>query len=405
MSRGLEQRLLYTALMARRIWGIEGIALAVLASACTEAASDADGSEEGGPEQGTMSALPGGASSQNNAGGAAASGCSAPTPTVIAESEKLRSINVTADAVYYVDRLDGTPQRQILDPISTGSVKRYSLASGETTTLWVSEESSIVDLLVAGDSFYVYLTANSGAPAVYRLPLSGAGTPELVGPEEAMSDAAYIRNALMGIVGDELILDGARTIAISLTDGSTRRLLPDDVDVVSVQLASGRLWYATEQGRGGIFSLDLASRAATPVAVYPGGCTNGDILKTGWFHASDTDLACAGSQLIQGFSSSGSGESLSWETPAVNRRPTYYPAHDDEQSLYLASSEYGVRLPRAGGAAEFFTCEPVAVDAIATNSDWLVWGRSTGAGVVSSIQPLHLNPGSYDAIFAVRRAR
>lgn len=384
-----------------------GMILVALGSAC----SDASDSKSGEPEQGTGSqtaeqggSSSGPSSSTANPGSMSPPPCSVMAPEPILEGE-LMSMNLTDDALYFVDSQDGTPIPGLINRYY-GAIKRYDLASGQTTKLFATERSYIEDLLVTADSLYV-ATRVLGAPDtfdVYRLPLSGEGMAVSVSPAWSMSEASFLRSVLVGSVGNELLLDGsAGTMALSLSDGSMRRLLPANEDLVSVQLLGDQLWYATDQGRGGIFRLDVSAPGSMPVEVYAKGCSNGVLGRSGWFFASSSELACGGGRTIQGLAPDGSGETRSWDLTGIDVT-SYYPAYSDNDALYLASAYSGVRVPRAGGSPEYFSCDAVPVDGITGNASWFVWGRNLrpNPGVVTAMMPVFLNPVVFSAIYAKR---
>ncbi|MEO8181945.1 MAG: hypothetical protein ABI895_24175 [Deltaproteobacteria bacterium] len=327
----------------------------------------------------------------------------APAPVVEGE---LMALNLTEDALYFVDRRDGTPISGLVNRYY-GAIKRYDLSGGQTTTLFATERSDIMDLLVTADALYV-ATRITGGPDivnVYRLPLSGEGMAVPVSPAWSMGESAFVRSALVGSVGDVLVVDGFRgTMALSLTDGSVRRLVPASEQLVSMQLLGNQLWYGTEQGRGGIFRVEVSAPGSMPVEVYPKGCSNGVLGKTGWFLATSGELACGGNTTIQGLAPDGSGEARSWDLTGIDPTP-YYPTYSDNDALYLASDDTGVRVPRSGGSPEYFSCEAVPVDGIRTNANWFVWGRGLqpNAGVFTAATPVVLGPAVFSAIYAKRR--
>lgn len=390
-----------------------GMILVALGSGC----SGSSDSKPGESEQTTGSELPaqsgssGGTSggSASNAGNASRLPCSVVEPAPIVEGE-LMSLNLMGDALYFVDRADGTPIPGLVDRYF-GAIKRYDLASNETTTLFTTEDSYIDDLLVTADSLYVATRHGtiSDVVDIVRQPLSGQGTAVPVSPAWSMDETAFRRSVLVGVAGNELVVEGAAgTMALSLADGSVRSLLPpsDSVrdELVSVQLLGNQLWYATEQGRGGIFRLDVSAPGSMPVEVYPEGCPGTTLGMSGWFLVGGSELSCGGSRAIQDLALDGSGEGRSWDLAAVDPDP-YYPAYSGANALYLASGDSGVRVPGAGGNAEYFSCEAVPVDGITGNADWFVWGRNsrTSAGVVGGTTPVLLNPNVLSAIHAQRR--
>jgi hypothetical protein len=328
-----------------------------------------------------------------------------PEATPIAEGE-LSYLNLTDDAVYYVDQKDGTAVPGLV-MTWYGALKRHGLSSGETTTVFAPQQSYFDDVLVTADS--LYLATNQGSlphlADVYRLPLSGQGDATLVSANWSANAGGFSRKPLLGIVGNDLVVDGASGIvALSLSDGSSRSVLADNKQLVSVQLSGNQLWYATKNGQGGIFRVDVSAPGSMPVEVYPKGCTNGVLTRTGWFLATSSELACGGTQAIQGLALDGTGETRSWDLTGKVDATTYYPTYADADAFYLASSDYGVRLPRASGSPEYFHCEATPVTGILGNASWLVWARNLqpNAAVGTSFMPI-LGDSAVAAIYAKRR--
>ena len=320
----------------------------------------------------------------------------------IAEGE-LSYLTLVDDAVYYVDQLDGTPVPSLVNTWY-GAIKRHDLSSGETTTVFAPQRSYLDGLLVTADSIYAasHQLIEPGQAEVYRLPLSGQGDAQLVSPAWSMNEPEFASKPLLGIVGNELVVNGASGIvALSLTDGSARPLLADD-DVVRAQLVGTQLWYGTKGGMGGIFRIDVAAPGSAPAEVYPKGCSTGGFASAGWFLVTSSELACGSSLGIQGLALDGSGETKRWDLKGVSS-DNYYPTYSDADAIYLAADHSGVKLPRASGDPEYFACQATPVTGITGNANWFVWARNLqrNAGVLS--YSAKLGGERVSAIYAKRR--
>ena len=378
---------------------------ALLLAACSDSANAK-------PEQGAGAELPGKGGSSSSSGatsnGATNPGNMAPPPCTVAEpvpiaEGKLSYTSLVGDAVYYVDQQDGTPVPTLVNTWY-GAIKRVDLASGQTTTVFAPQRSYLDDLLITADTIYSasHQLIEPGEADVYRLPIPAQGDPQLVSPAWSMNETAFSEKALIGIVGNELLVDGLTgLVALSLTDGSVRRLLDEDKRVRQ-QLVGNQLWYGTDFGLGGIFRLDVATPGSTPVEVYPKGCSTDGGKVASWFLVTSSEIFCDGGSSIKALALDGSGPTRSWDMKQVQRE-SYYPTYSDGDALYLASDDNGVKLPLGGGDPEYFSCQPTPVTGITGNANWFVWAKNLqpNAGVLD--YTARIGGDQVSAIYAKRR--
>jgi hypothetical protein len=185
---------------------------------------------------------------------------------IVPDATNIDTVSAHGDQVLYVDRSLG-PTGSFPGTQTGALVQRNVDGSGETTLYTGPAGTSLRSYLATADTIYL-LQSESGSPAtavLYTMPRAGGALTPV--PTTAQFDA--LLSYLFAANGGDVFIFSPQVTGslqqihrVTISTGADVVIAEKDTLVfIGTQLRDGKVWFAADQGLGGVFTVDASATA------------------------------------------------------------------------------------------------------------------------------------------------